>query len=70
MSGETLAVSSRTSVERKTRRRPAIGIFERFLSVWVVLCIVVGITLGHWLPAPFQAIGGWRLPGSICRLLC
>jgi ACR3 family arsenite transporter len=22
-----------------------------------VLCIVAGIALGHWLPAPFQAIG-------------
>ena len=57
MSAETLTVSSRTPVERKTRRRPALGIFERFLSVWVVLCIVAGIALGHWLPAPFQAIG-------------
>jgi arsenite transporter len=57
MSAETLAVSSRGSVERKTRRRPALGIFERFLSVWVALCIVAGIALGHWLPAPFQAIG-------------
>src|SRR5512132_4123487 len=55
MSAETLTVSSRTPVE--TSRRPALGIFERFLSVWVVLCIVAGIALGHWLPAPFQAIG-------------
>src|SRR5512132_225189 len=57
MSAETLTVSSRTPVERKTSRRPALGIFERFLSVWVVLCIVAGIALGHWLPAPFQAVG-------------
>ncbi|QAZ37982.1 arsenical-resistance protein [Methylibium sp. Pch-M] len=31
--------------------------FERYLSVWVFLCIVVGIALGQWLPGPFQAIG-------------
>ena len=31
--------------------------FERYLSVWVLLCIVVGIGLGQWLPGPFQAIG-------------
>jgi arsenite transporter len=31
--------------------------FERYLSVWVVLCIVVGIALGQWLPGPVQAIG-------------
>ena len=31
--------------------------FERYLTVWVLLCIVVGIGLGQWLPGPFQAIG-------------
>ena len=31
--------------------------FERYLSVWVALCIVAGIALGQWLPAPVQAIG-------------
>ena len=33
------------------------SIFERYLTVWVFLCIVVGIALGQWLPGPFQAIG-------------
>ena len=33
------------------------SVFERYLSVWVFLCIVVGITLGQMLPGPFQAIG-------------
>ncbi|MGD8939155.1 MAG: ACR3 family arsenite efflux transporter [Gammaproteobacteria bacterium] len=33
-------------------------VFERYLSVWVALCIVAGITLGHFFTAPFQAIGG------------
>ena len=32
-------------------------IFERYLTVWVFLCIVVGIALGQLLPGPFQAIG-------------
>ncbi|MBP6545332.1 MAG: ACR3 family arsenite efflux transporter [Phenylobacterium sp.] len=31
--------------------------FERFLTVWVALCIVVGVALGHFLPTAFQAIG-------------
>ena len=31
--------------------------FERLLSVWVFLCIVVGIGLGQWLPGVFQAVG-------------
>ena len=32
--------------------------FERYLTLWVLLCIVVGIALGHFLPGVFQAIGG------------
>ena len=33
------------------------SIFERYLTVWVALCIVVGVTLGHILPGVFQTIG-------------
>lgn len=32
--------------------------FERYLTVWVGLCIVLGIALGHFFPSIFQAIGG------------
>ena len=31
--------------------------FERYLTIWVALCIVVGIALGHVMPSVFQAIG-------------
>ncbi|UJW76990.1 ACR3 family arsenite efflux transporter [Rhizobium sp. SL42] len=34
------------------------SMFERYLSLWVALCIVVGIGLGHAVPGVFQAIGG------------
>lgn len=34
-----------------------IGTFERFLTLWVLLCIAVGIGLGYLWPAPFRAIG-------------
>ncbi len=33
------------------------SVFERYLTVWVFLCIVAGIALGQFLPAPFQALG-------------
>jgi ACR3 family arsenite transporter len=33
------------------------SIFERYLTLWVGICIVVGITLGQLLPGLFQAIG-------------
>ncbi|MDE2134852.1 MAG: ACR3 family arsenite efflux transporter [Alphaproteobacteria bacterium] len=31
--------------------------FERYLTAWVALCIVVGIALGHFFPAAFRLIG-------------
>ncbi|KSV81734.1 ACR3 family arsenite efflux transporter [Sinorhizobium sp. Sb3] len=31
--------------------------FERYLTIWVFLCIVVGVALGHLMPGVFQAIG-------------
>ncbi|MBZ8140772.1 arsenical-resistance protein [Rubrivivax gelatinosus] len=45
----------------RTLQAPAapapMSVFERWLTLWVALCIVVGITLGQLLPGPFQAIG-------------
>jgi len=32
--------------------------FERYLTLWVAACIVVGIGLGHLFPGVFQLIGG------------
>lgn len=33
------------------------SIFERYLTVWVALCIIAGVALGHLFPEVFQAIG-------------
>lgn len=33
------------------------SVFERYLTVWVFLCIVIGIALGQLFPAAFQSIG-------------
>lgn len=32
------------------------SLFERYLTVWVFLCIIVGIALGHLVPGVFQAV--------------
>ncbi len=37
------------------------GIFERWLTLWVTLCIVTGITLGHLWPAPFKALAAMEV---------
>jgi ACR3 family arsenite transporter len=33
------------------------SLFERFLTLWVALCIVAGIALGHVMPGVFHAVG-------------
>jgi ACR3 family arsenite transporter len=35
----------------------SMSVFERYLTVWVAACIVVGVVLGQMLPGPFQAVG-------------
>ncbi|HWA81234.1 MAG TPA: ACR3 family arsenite efflux transporter [Acetobacteraceae bacterium] len=37
------------------------SLFERWLTLWVALCIVAGIALGHMLPSVFHAIGAAEL---------
>jgi len=41
---------------RQTAGAP-MSVFERYLTVWVFLCIVTGIAAGHFLPGVFQALG-------------
>lgn len=37
------------------------NLFERFLTLWVALCIIAGVALGHLFPAPFHAIGAMEV---------
>lgn len=36
------------------------GLFERYLSIWVALAIGAGVTLGLIFPAVFQALSSWQ----------
>ena len=37
-----------------------IGFFEKYLTLWVALCIAAGIAVGQWLPAIPQTLGRWE----------
>ena len=47
-----------TEVAARQAGPAPMSVFERYLTVWVFLCIVVGIAFGQLLPGVFQAIGG------------
>ena len=49
------------SAQYEATASPALGGFERYLTLWVALCIVAGIVLGELLPGLFQAIGRMEL---------
>jgi len=50
-------MSAQCEVTAKAAAGAPLSLFERWLTLWVFLCIVVGIALGQLLPAPFQALG-------------
>ena len=53
-------MNTTTLPARPTAPAP-MSVFERYLTVWVFLCIVVGIALGQAMPAPFQAIAAMEV---------
>ena len=42
------------------------SLFERYLTLWVAICIVVGVALGHYFSGAFQWIGGMEV--ALARL--
>ncbi len=50
-------MSAQCEVTAREVTGAAMGPFERYLTVWVFLCIIAGITLGYFFPGTFQYIG-------------
>lgn len=53
--------SSNTATNAVQAEKPQMGVFERYLTLWVALCIVAGIVLGQAIPAVFHAIGSMTI---------
>jgi len=49
------------SLSDRSEPRPAISVFERYLTLWVALCIVTGVLLGQVLPQFFKFIGSMEV---------
>lgn len=50
-------MSAQCEVTARKAAGNSMGFFERYLTAWVFLCIIAGITLGHFMPGSFQLIG-------------
>ena len=46
-------------------KKQGIGFFERYLTLWVTLCIIAGIAVGQWLPAIPQTLSKFEYANVI-----
>ncbi len=54
-----MSVQSETKPDKSAPA--AMGLFERYLTLWVFLCIIIGIALGHFFNRAFQAVGALEI---------
>jgi ACR3 family arsenite transporter len=54
-------MTATAKADEKVDKAKAMGLFERYLTIWVALCIVAGIALGHVWPGLFQGIAKLEL---------
>ncbi len=50
-------MSAQCEVTGKRASGASMGFFERYLTLWVALCIIAGIALGHLVTGAFQMVG-------------
>ncbi|MFM2005647.1 MAG: hypothetical protein RLZZ09_1302, partial [Pseudomonadota bacterium] len=58
--GASPARRSADGSKKIVRPNPSVqpmSVFERYLTLWVILCIMAGIALGQSFPAVFEALG-------------
>ncbi|MGM0672212.1 MAG: ACR3 family arsenite efflux transporter [Pseudomonadota bacterium] len=53
-------MTDRNASVEEISAKEGMGIFERYLSVWVVLCIVAGVALGQLLPVVPETLSQWE----------
>nr|WP_316137973.1 ACR3 family arsenite efflux transporter [Negativicoccus succinicivorans] len=45
------------------KQEKGINTFQRYLSVWVLLCMFIGVLIGHFLPMIPNALDQWQVDG-------
>jgi len=60
-SGQELTMSVQCEVTAKAPAQAPMSLFERYLTLWVFLCILLGIALGQFFPGMFQAVGAMEV---------
>jgi len=50
-------MSAQCEVTARKASGQSMSLFERYLTLWVAMCILIGIGLGHVMPGVFESIG-------------
>ncbi|MFX0073005.1 MAG: arsenic resistance protein, partial [Candidatus Hermodarchaeota archaeon] len=61
-------------VKNEGEKRKKLGYFEKFLPIWIILCMVLGIILSNLIPTVSESIASWQVRGisipiGICLFL-
>jgi ACR3 family arsenite transporter len=54
-------MSAQCETTAKKAAGAAMPFFERYLSLWVALCIITGILLGRFMPGLFESLGSMEV---------
>lgn len=54
-------MSVQCEVTAKVAAQAPMSLFERYLTLWVFLCIILGIALGQFFPGVFQVVGSMEV---------
>lgn len=45
---------------KRKKKESAIGFFEKYLTVWVIICMIIGVLIGVYLPAIPEFLGNFE----------
>ncbi|MHA2278927.1 MAG: arsenic resistance protein, partial [Candidatus Kariarchaeaceae archaeon] len=60
--------------EKKIDKDEGLGVFEKYLALWVAICMIIGIILSQIMPTISETIDSWQISGisipiGICLFL-
>ena len=70
---QDLDAHDRLDIEKTSEEKKTINVFQKYLSIWIVLAMVIGVLLGHYIPILALGLGSATVASvsiPISVLLC
>ena len=59
----TVRLGSMKETGMATSQQPRLAFLDRFLPVWIIIAMVLGLLIGHFLPGIGKALSAWEVGG-------